>query len=46
MGIVADSERKDKFVLEISRPTFEYFKLIEKVSFLEYSDMYIMFKNM
>lgn len=46
MGIIADSERKDKFVLEISRPTFEYFKLIEKVSFMEYSDLYIMLKNM
>lgn len=45
MGIVADTERKDKFVQEISRPTFEYFKLVEKVSFMEYSDLYIMFKS-
>lgn len=40
-GIVSNVERKNKFIKEINRPTFMHSKLSEKVSFMEYSDIFL-----
>ena len=39
-GIVSGVERKNKFIKEVNRPTFIHSKLSEKVSFMEYSDIF------
>jgi hypothetical protein len=45
-NIVADSEREGKFGREINRPTFKQNKLIDKVTFLEYSNIYNWYFNL
>jgi hypothetical protein len=39
-SIVADNERENKFSREINRPTFKQNKLIDKVTFLNYDNVY------
>lgn len=39
-NIVADNDRESKFGREINRPTFKQNKLIDKVTFLDYSNIY------
>ncbi len=45
-NIVADSERENKFGREINRPTFKQNKLIEKVTFLDYDNIYHWYFNL
>lgn len=45
-NIVADNERESKFGKEINRPTFKQNKLIEKVTFLDYANVYNWFHNL
>lgn len=45
-NIVANSERENKFIREINRPTFKQNHLIDKVSFINYSDIYRWYKNL
>ncbi|NJN80409.1 MAG: hypothetical protein HC797_08020 [Anaerolineales bacterium] len=44
-NIVADSERESKFGREVNRPTFRASKLSEKVTFLNYQNIYQWFIN-
>lgn len=44
-NIVAPTGRENKFTREINRPTFKQNKLIEKVSFLTYSNVYAWYQN-
>jgi len=39
-NIVANSERETKFTREINRPTFKHNKLIDKVTFLNYTNVF------
>ena len=39
--IISNNERKDKFVKEINRPTFTHSQLADKVSFMEYGDIFL-----
>ncbi len=45
-NIVADSEREGKFGREVNRPTFKQNKLIDKVTFLDYSNIYNWYFNL
>jgi hypothetical protein len=45
-NIIADSEREGKFAREINRPTFKQNKLIEKVTFLNYENVYAWYHNL
>src|SRR3989338_914335 len=45
-NIVAVNEREDKFGREINRPTFKQNKLIDKVTFLDYSNIYHWYFNL
>lgn len=45
-NIVAENERENKFGREINRPTFKQNKLIDKVTFLYYSNVYTWFHNL
>jgi hypothetical protein len=45
-NIVANNEREGKFTREINRPTFKQNKLIDKVSFLDYSGVYMWHQNL
>lgn len=40
-GIISNNERKNKFVKEINRPTFTHSQLVDKVSFMEYGDVFL-----
>lgn len=44
-NIVADNEREGKFGREINRPTFRQNKLIDKVTFLDYENIYNWYHN-
>ncbi len=44
-NIIANSERENKFHKEINRPTFKQNNLIEKVSFMTYSNLYYWYMN-
>jgi len=39
-------ERKNKFVKEINRPTFTYSQLADKVSFMEYGDVFLWYNRL
>ena len=45
-NIVADNERQGKFSKEIRRPTFNQNKLIDKVTFLDYDNIYNWYFNL
>lgn len=45
-NIVADNARENKFGREINRPTFKQNKLIEKVTFLDYKNVYNWYQNL
>jgi hypothetical protein len=45
-NIVAANERENKFGREINRPTFKQNKLIEKVTFLDYDNIYHWYFNL
>jgi hypothetical protein len=45
-NIVADDERQGKFGREINRPTFKQNKLIDKVTFLDYDNVYSWYHNL
>ncbi len=45
-NIVADDERHGKFGREINRPTFKQNKLIDKVTFLDYDNVYTWYHNL
>lgn len=45
-NIVADNEKEGKFSREINRPTFKQNKLIEKVTFLDYENIYHWYYNL
>jgi hypothetical protein len=45
-NIVAESERENKFSREINRPTFKQNKLIDKVTFLDYENIYHWYYNL
>lgn len=45
-NIVADAERENKFRREINRPTFKQNKLIDKVTFLDYDNIYHWYFNL
>lgn len=45
-NIVADNEREGKFGREINRPTFKQNKLIDKVTFLDYKNVYKWYFNL
>lgn len=45
-NIVADNEREGKFSREIRRPTFRQNKLIDKVTFLDYENIYNWYYNL
>jgi hypothetical protein len=45
-NIVANQERNNKFNREINRPTFKQSKLIDKVTFLNYDNIYNWFYNL
>lgn len=40
-GIISNNTRKGKFVREINRPTFTNSQLSDKVSFMEYGDVFL-----
>lgn len=45
-NIVADNERQGKFSIELGRPTFRQNKLINKVTFLDYENIYNWYYNL
>ena len=45
-NIVANNEREGKFTREVNRPTFKQNKLIDKVSFLNYNNVYVWHQNL
>jgi hypothetical protein len=45
-NIVANSDREHKFAREINRPTFKQNKLIDKVTFLDYENIYNWYYNL
>lgn len=45
-NIVADNERERKFSREIRRPTFRQNNLIDKVTFLDYENIYNWYFNL
>jgi len=45
-GIISNKERKNKFVKEINRPTFTYSQLADKVSFMEYGDVFLWYNRL
>jgi len=45
-NIVAQNERESKFSKEIRRPTFKQNKLIDKVTFLDYGNIYNWYYNL
>lgn len=45
-NIVAENERERKFGREINRPTFKQNKLIDKVTFLDYENIYHWYYNL
>ena len=45
-NIVAEQERENKFGREINRPTFKQNKLIDKVTFLDYENIYNWYFNL
>lgn len=45
-NIVADNERQGKFGREINRPTFRQNRLIDKVTFLDYDNVYNWYHNL
>lgn len=45
-NIVADNEREGKFSRELGRPTFRQNKLINKVTFLDYENIYNWYYNL
>jgi hypothetical protein len=45
-NIVANSEREGKFGREINRPTFKQNRLVDKVTFVDYSHIYHWFYNL
>jgi len=45
-NIVAHDEREGKFGREINRPTFKQNKLIDKVTFLDYENIYTWYHNL
>ena len=45
-NIVAERERENKFGREINRPTFKQNKLIDKVTFLDYENIYCWYYNL
>lgn len=45
-NIIADNEREGKFGREINRPTFKQSKLIDKVTFLDYENVYTWYHNL
>jgi hypothetical protein len=45
-NIVAEQERENKFGREINRPTFKQNKLINKVTFLDYENIYYWYYNL
>ncbi|TAL68028.1 MAG: hypothetical protein EPN82_11545 [Bacteroidetes bacterium] len=45
-NIVANNERESKFGKEINRPTFKQNKLIDKVTFLDYTNVYNWYHNL
>ncbi|MFQ3576623.1 MAG: hypothetical protein SNJ77_09325 [Cytophagales bacterium] len=45
-NIIADNEREGKFSREINRPTFKKSKLIDKVTFLNYENVYTWYHNL
>ncbi|MDR2651052.1 MAG: hypothetical protein LBC68_01880 [Prevotellaceae bacterium] len=45
-NIVAERERENKFGREVNRPTFKQNKLIEKVTFLDYENIYHWYYNL
>lgn len=45
-NIVADCDREDKFSREINRPTFRQSKLIDKVAFITYENVYNWYYNL
>jgi hypothetical protein len=45
-NIVAENEREGKFGREINRPTFKQNKLIDKVTFLDYENIYHWYFNL
>lgn len=40
-GIVANNERKNKFIREVNKPTFTHSKLSDKVSFIEDDNIFL-----
>jgi hypothetical protein len=45
-NIVAEREREGKFGREVNRPTFKQNKLIDKVAFIDYENIYTWFHNL
>jgi hypothetical protein len=45
-NIVANSDREHKFAREINRPTFKQNRLIDKVTFLDYENIYNWYYNL
>jgi hypothetical protein len=45
-NIVSPNEREGKFGREINRPTFKQNKLVEKVTFLDYENVYVWYNNL
>jgi len=45
-NIVAEKTRENKFGREINRPTFKQNKLIDKVTFLDYENIYHWYYNL
>lgn len=46
LNIVAEYDRENKFSREINRPTFKQSKLIEKVAFMNYENVYHWYYNL
>ncbi len=45
-NIVAPIDRENKFSFQINRPTFKQNKLIDKVSFINYENIYSWYYNL
>jgi hypothetical protein len=45
-NIVADRERENKFGREVNRPTFKQNRLIDKVTFLDYENIFVWYYNL
>ena len=45
-NVIANNDRENKFGREINRPTFKQNKLIEKVTFLDYENIYSWYVNL